>query len=208
MLRIAPEKDEMEDRIYNDSPIIPHATKYIKSIHILFSDTINTAGRKSLMVLKRSGIPIWLYNDQQSYILQDTTKAKSLEDYTVEPATYEPRWPRVDKDATDKQYRRRAKKAGDTIVTNRMQYGMARWITLLKTPIDQFNTLGRSTQYFIKHGMYREDELRSLKVDLQNIRQEQSWIDKLQPIMKKNNLRSAEDIIDFIINRWKPVVDN
>jgi hypothetical protein len=207
-LNHAPEKNEMEDRVYNDSPTIPDATKYIKSIHILFKETLNSRARTALIVLKKAGIPVWLYQDAKAYVLQDTRHAKSISDFTLEPAEPKHQSIRYDRAAVDKQTLRRDNKAGGSKEYNKLSYGMARWIKLMATPVENFDKLGKGSQQFVQslqYGYSAEDAMRSLQADLHNETKNPYWVNKIQPIMKKNNLRSAKDILEFIIQRWKPV---
>jgi hypothetical protein len=207
-LNLAPEKNEMEDRVYNDSPTIPNATKYIKAIHILFKDKLNARARTALIVMKRSGIPVWLYQDAKAFVLQDSRRAKSIADFEIEPAEPAGQYPRYDREAVKKQALRRDNKAGGSNEFNKLSYGMARWVKLMNTPVEQFNKLGTGSQQFVKelqYGYKNSDALRSLQADLHNETKNPYWVDKMQPIMKKNNLRSAQDILKFITQRWKPV---
>jgi hypothetical protein len=207
-LRFAPEKNEMEDRVYNDSPTIPNATKYIKSIHILFKETLNARARTALIVLKKAGIPVWLYQDAKAYVLQDTRRAKSISDFTLEPAEPAHQSIKYDREAVNKQTLRRDNKAGGRKEYDKLSYGMARWIKLMATPVANFDKLGKGSQEFVRRLQYSyatEDALRSLQADLHNETKNPYWVNKIQPIMKKNNLRSAKDILEFITLRWKPV---
>lgn len=208
-LNISPARDEMEDRVYNDEPTIPNASRYIKAIHILFKDKLNQQARTSLIVLMRSGIPVWLYQDQKAYLLQDTRRAKSISDFTLEPAEPRSRWSQVNRNAFDKQKRRREKKQGGTKEQNSLSQGMARWIKLMVTPVEQYDSLGQGMQSFISRLQYEfqnEDAKRSLEADLHNEKSDPYWINKLHPIMKQNRLRSASDILNFITKRWAPMV--
>jgi hypothetical protein len=207
-LAMAPEKDEMEDRIYNDKPTIPNATQYIKAIHILFKDKLNPRARTALIVLKKSGIPVWLYQDKQAYLLQDTRRAKHMSEFNLEPAEPQERYPRADRNAFDKQTKRREKKAGETTEHNRLAYGMSRWITLMATPIEQYDNIGRGMRGFVRglqYGYNNAEARRILKSDLHNAKNDDHWNDKMFPLMKANKLKSADDIIDFIAQRWAPV---
>jgi hypothetical protein len=207
-LNLAPDKNEMEDRVYNDSPTIPNATKYIKSIHILFKETLNARARTALIVLKKAGIPVWLYQDAKAFVLQDTRRAKSISDFTLEPAEPAHQSTRYDREAVNKQTLRRDNKAGGRKEYDKLSYGMARWIKLMSTPVANFDKLGKGSQEFVRslqYGYQAEDAMRSLKADLHNETKNPYWVNKIQPLMKKNNLRSAKDILEFIIQRWKPV---
>lgn len=210
-LNISPAKDEMEDRVYNDEPTIPNASRYIKAIHILFKDKLNQRARNALLVLKRSGIPVWLYQDQKAYLLQVTSRAKSISDFTLEPAEPGSKWSPVDRNAYEKQKRRREKKQGGTKEQNSLSHGMARWIKLMVTPVEQYDSLGQGMQSFISRLQYKfqnDDAKRSLEADLHNEKSNPYWINKLHPIMKRNRLRSASDILDFITKRWAPMVND
>jgi len=208
ILKSHPKKNEMEDRVYNDEPFIPNATKYIKEIHILLKDAITPRARKSFIILKKSNIPIWIYNNEQSFVLQDKRNAKSLSDFELEPPMPPERYPRADRIAFNKQQRRRERKLGDTKIHNKLSYGMSRWIKLMATPVDQFDSLGTGLRNYIRDLQRYDggDSLRVLQADIHNASKDPYWNKKLAPIMRKNGLRSAKDILDFIKERWKPVV--
>jgi hypothetical protein len=180
-LKVSPEKNEMEDRVYNDSPTIPNATKYIKSIHILFKETLNARARTALIVLKKAGIPVWLYQDAKAFVLQDTRRAKGIADFTLEPAEPAHQSTRYDREATNKQSLRRDNKAGSSKEYDKLSYGMARWVKLMSTPVAKFDKLGKGSQQYVRslqYGYDAESALRSLQADLHNETKNPYWINK------------------------------
>jgi len=205
-----PTKNEMEDRIYNDNPTIPNALRYIREIHVLFKDKeISSNSRSYLVELKKSGIPIWLYDDVKSYILQIKDNAKPLSEFLLSKWKNRNIYPQIDRDATDKLLRRRAKKTGNKKELEKRSYGLKFWFELLTIPINQFDNLNFDMRNAISnlYGFYGTDMKNSLNADLQNESGKPQWSKRLAPIMRKNGLRTSGDIFNFIKSRWETVAD-
>lgn len=73
-------QDEMEDRLYSTEQFIPAATKYIKEIHVMFSDARSkkTAVNNNILALRRleelckqHNIPLYIYKDYKHFRFQD-----------------------------------------------------------------------------------------------------------------------------------------
>lgn len=75
------DNDEMEDRVYSTSPVIPNAVKYITEIHIYYNPSINATSTQSApaslragaIAAKRAGIPVYVYTDINAYNLLKTS---------------------------------------------------------------------------------------------------------------------------------------
>lgn len=82
--KVAPAKNEMEDRIWSDEPSIENAAKYIDEVHIFFvgdlhnNDATKRQLRELLLVAKKKGIPTYLYIDENSARMLDKRKAIPL----------------------------------------------------------------------------------------------------------------------------------
>jgi len=73
---------ELEDRIFTDEPYIENATDYILEIHVDLSNPWFIKKSRAQDIenfAKFDGIPIYFYDDQNQYQLQNKAKAKPLE---------------------------------------------------------------------------------------------------------------------------------
>jgi len=203
-------KTEMEDRIYSDKPIIPNAKRYIREIHVLFKDgEISLRDRKYVIELKKSGIPIWLYDEEYTFEYQIKRDAKPLSEFRFVQLATQPETKNIDKESTDKLLKRRAKRYGRDIDHSNTPDGLLFWIEILTTPITQFNNLSISTRNGISN-LYDIDD-RDMYNNLDNVLHKEAnnpyWIKRIAPIMKRNRLTSPRDIMDFVKTRWESVAD-
>lgn len=91
--------DENEDRLLTNKPTIPKASQYIKSIHILFKNTDHAYTidrvRTILKLAKQKKIPVFVYDDEQYFLLQRKSKAVPISSLDLKPRkkeyTYSPR---------------------------------------------------------------------------------------------------------------------
>jgi len=97
--KVAPSKNEMEDRIWNDEPYIKPANRYIDEMHVYFDTTFSENEydkrrlRKLLIEAKRKNIPTFVYTRQTSANLLDKRKAIPLDKIDL-------RTPNLDKEYT------------------------------------------------------------------------------------------------------------
>lgn len=77
-----PQKFESEDRLYSKNPKIPNALSYIKSIHIMNSTSKQVMEFISSIIgmAQNSNINAFLYDDNKSWLLQDTKKSIDISD--------------------------------------------------------------------------------------------------------------------------------
>jgi len=206
--------DEQEDRIYNDKPYIENAIDYIKEAHVLIKPKeqgkylgLSLLGRKGLLELKKAPFPVYLYDDKKAFITQDTRKAKPLSEFDIPRAKEDDRrsWPHADRRATNKQQSRRDRRAGRK---PRMGYDLSRWVELMTVPVSEFENLHYTKKDLLRLISYgHPDPINALSADLQNAKNNPDDIKSIAGIMKKNGLRSAKDVLDFIKHRWEPVLN-
>lgn len=205
--------DEQEDRVYNDKPYINDALGYIKEAHVLIKPKsqgsymgLSLKGRKALLALKQSGIPVYLYDDQNAFITQNTKEAKPLSSFDIpkaEPEDYE-RHPTVDRRATIKQTARRDRQAGRN---PKMAYDLTRWVEFMTRPVSQYDRLGYDRMHYLQliiHG--HPDPINMLSADLHNAKNNPDELRTIANIMQRYKLKSAQDILNFIKKRWEPVL--
>jgi len=82
--KVAPSKNEMEDRLWSDKPFIKDAIKYIDEVHVYFDNKVGIEDydkrqiRKLLIEAKKKGIPTFVYPTQKAANLLDKRKAIPL----------------------------------------------------------------------------------------------------------------------------------
>jgi len=92
--KVAPAKNEMEDRIWSGKPYIKPASKYIKEIHISFVDvrldSYKRQIRRVLLEAKKKGVPTFVYTDKTAAENLDKRKAVKLTDLDLKTEPSEP----------------------------------------------------------------------------------------------------------------------
>ena len=188
--KVAPHKNEMEDRIWSDKPFIEPAIKYIDEIHIYFignesmksdkiyNDQMKRALRKLLLLAKKNRIPTYIYTDSQSANLLDKRKAIPLT--------------KIDLTSKPKEQHR--------------EYGMrddvAPWMELYEKD---------NKNYFSKEpfgGAERKlrslrsmDGFRGFEADVHNCKRGTPAVHRLAKVLKKNNWKLAE-FYKFLQKKW------
>lgn len=94
--KVAPSKNEMEDRVWADKPFIESATKYIDEMHIYFGGAYREASeydRKKLATLvslaNQKHIPFYIYTSEKAAKLLDKRHATPVEELDLEAAESE-----------------------------------------------------------------------------------------------------------------------
>jgi hypothetical protein len=80
------QSSELEDRIITDKPYIENAKQYIIGIHILSGNEYRSFLKKAVLdnILQQVGnIPIYFYDDENSFKLLDTRKAINVNDINL-----------------------------------------------------------------------------------------------------------------------------
>ena len=220
---------EMEDRIVSDDQIIPNAKSYINSIHVYYATTKPveksllsrlmdgeegkdlgseevTIDRNQLKyfeklysLAKKNNIPIYFYDDEKAFFNRNAKKTVEPLEVFKKEGTF--------KDEEPKTYPR-----------PRRKHFLSEWLELIKTPIDQsqFNSQDEYTGYLkqkldkrayrlvsdIMYGSYMDDLKRSLDADVHNMKSDEN-ISKFIDAMKENKLRTLDDVINFLVDKYK-----
>lgn len=194
--KIDPKKAEAEDRIYNTKPIIPNAKKYIKEIHVLYeTDRADTANRqsydrKAFIEMKKSGIPIWIYDDRKNYLIQNKAKSVKLDLEYVSAINKEK--PLIYNDLGNKYN------------------DVEPWIELYhKTKKSSLSKKARDRLYNLRS--YAQDAVTNLSNAIHNDKKSDNKVNRqinsLIKIMRKEKLRSVKDFIIMIQDKWYPVTE-
>lgn len=80
---------ENEERLIHDDPIVPNATDYIRSVHVLIDrESISSKQQRNIGFLAEFGeetnVPVFFYDDEQAWITQRDSFAKSIDDFETE----------------------------------------------------------------------------------------------------------------------------
>jgi len=192
-----PEKKEAEDRVFSRKPYIANASKYIKSVHVLYDEkgqksheSMAIDVRRMFIAAKRSGIPAYLYVDKQDWLVHDTRKA-------VNPASVD-----VIAQATGNG-RDRIKTYGHE--TTRRQ--LSPWIELYKAPVGtKISKEAEKTRYnYVLYGY--SDSAQSLAADLHNAKSkpaDETGLDTLMQIFRKEKIKSPQQYLDLLKAKWEP----
>ncbi len=194
--KVAPDKAEAEDRIYSNKRTIPNATSYIKEVH-MFIDierpdkriAVIRNWRGVLIELKKKGIPYWIYDNNQAYLIQNKSKAISVPmDILVAQ----------NKDDIKQTPWFRGKK----------DY-LSPWVELYykKSP-DQLSEKASEIRSRLMYTYDAQQQLTSLKNDFHNQKNDETTgVDTIINIMRKEGLRTLDEFLNMLIQKWKPLSD-
>lgn len=187
--------DEMEDRIYSNEPYIDNILDYIKEIHVLIMKPITMDGRRALLEVKKSGIPLFLYDNEKDFLHQ--RNPKKLDDF--EFSDEKPYRSGYDGISTRKVFAK----------NDKSRFGFRRWNYLLTLPVEKYDTMHYNLKDIVRNIVYQgkdSSEFTAFMADLHNAKNSPRELQTLVDIMKKNKLRNASDVWDFLINRWEPII--
>lgn len=190
---------EAEDRIFSKEPSIP--TGGVIAMHVYlnpdksrsFTHTARLA-RKLLIDAKTKGIPVYLYNDSNAWIQQDTRKTVSIKD--LEHILRAPNVPQ-------KQYK------GSFIYGSSLD----KWLELLQAQAssqlsDKAKSLASSIAYN-KYSSPKEDS--GLGIDMSNARKpsssDRSQMEKIVKLMRTLKLSTPAEVRAYVQKKWKDIFD-
>ena len=189
--------DEMEDRIFHNDQYINDAKKYIKEIHLFLIDTDMTWGLtpndiKSLITLKKSKIPLFVYNDKRDFLNLNKKNNKKLKDYPNIQVIGKP----------CRNYERYTRKIKSNPYT--LNNDIKDWIYLIAIPTRHYNNMADDVKEFIKDiiehpNHYRDKFILNLSIEMEKPK----TIKTITKLMKKYKLKTIHDIFDFIHDKWK-----
>lgn len=194
-------KDEMEDRIVHDKPEIPlpqDIKDVITEIHVFMNMQDAKKSKKLrqlIMIAKQNKIPVYYYNNDKAFLLQNKSKAfdikKMIEFFKETPP--------------DDLYSYRSRYRRDYLTPYRELY--------FKNKLDDLSKDARTKAYNISFGsMYKDDVVRSLDADMHNMKSGKDETDrkslyKLLQIFKKEGYTSPRDFIDAMSEKWREIYE-
>jgi len=202
--------DEMEDRILSNDPIIPNALDYIKEIHVFESDIIDNGDVSWLRAIKASNKPVFFYDDRSAFRLLDKRRSIPLSDFIDKwngRSHAKSMRNEYDDFATKKAIDRNKNKFGER---PKPDYGIRMWLELMLRPVsdyrklpyqyrDTIDELVRSRPDYNHYDLITSLENSMIRMSPENKR-------KLASIMRKNDLRTRKDILDYVAKRWEPML--
>lgn len=194
-------KNEMEDRVINDTPEIPlpsDLTKVISEIHVFMNISEAKKSkmlRKLIVLAKRNNIPIFFYNTDKAFILQNKNKAFDMKQLIEFFKENEP----------ESSYTYRSRYTRDWLSKYRELY--------YKKNLNKLSDDARKTAYNISFSsLYKDDVVRSLSADLHNMKtgkndDDRKSLYKLLQIFKKEGFKTPTDFIDAMSEKWRNIYE-
>lgn len=176
--------DEMEDRLYSAKPYIPNASNYIREIHSFYNtersngDIIIRALRRIYILAKKLNIPFYIYSDRTKYDLLDKRYAEKIINLQV-PKKKEP----------IPIHRRPPMKH------------FAEYMELLS--VDDKSKLSKNALQQLSD-LRHSGMGRVLSAEIHNARQgdARQQLDRFLAKLKQFNLTSAEEVIEFVKQKF------
>lgn len=184
------EKKEAEDRIFSTEPYIPNATKYIQEIHIMFTkkgqEWHKQNGprlRRLIIASKTAGIPTFVYDDSQAWLLQNKKKA-------------------VNPNRIDMIAKSSAKDIDQGGYHRGRHNDFSGWLELYYVNDSAKLTKNSNLQY--KYIMdYPQEATSQLANEIHNNKTKpDEGLSSLLRIMRKEKLSTPQDFVDFLTKKW------
>ena len=184
---------ESEDRVFSREPSIPADS--IQSVHVLVKEQLSDRraiwARRMFIAAKTKNIPLYLYDDEKAWRLQDTRKSIPIKSIMSHLKT-EPEEPRSN-------YLRK-----DYLKT---------WLEIIMKPKDQpLTPEGRKLAYNLKydyhgpHSFRGSDMINGFSSDMSNARKpgnsDRPTMIKIAAAMKKLKLNTATDVIEYLADKY------
>jgi hypothetical protein len=179
---------EAEDRVFSKEPGIP--IDGVKQIHVLIKehhDWRSPATRKLLILSKKRGVPVFLYDDEAAWRLLDKRKSISVKQAA---------------ELIGGQEQTRTQRFPFTYLTP--------WLELIyKNKISDLSSEASKLRYSIIYQSNPTEDNR-LGVDMSNARKPSSGEDydtavKINDYMRKNGYKTTVDLKNAIQNKWKDI---
>lgn len=176
---------EAEDRVFSKDPTIPIGG--ITAIHVYVSpsaeEQTKARARQVLIAAKKQSIPVHLYNDIKAWKNFDTRQKGNISAL-------------------------KGKDMAKGYATGRRGY-LLPWIELIRANNQsQLSKTADKIRYNLMYTYDRSNAALGLTTDLSNARKPSSGPDRQNAIkiinyMKQNNLKTINDLVNFIANKWQ-----
>lgn len=210
-------KDEMEDRIFTNKQFISPAINYIKEIHfllsyeyitrsILFGDEleIRNINENQLLALKvvysickKNNIPLYAYNNINHYLTKNKNKAVNVLEVLKDKNAFKLKGSTYQSIKRKPYYSEIAELLSKPIKQKKEFKDNYEWNDYLKSVFSD-----KAYKVIYKLTYYVGDAIKSLEVDLHNMKSDEKISDFIK-IMNKYKLKTAEDVIKYLQNKFK-----
>jgi len=177
-------ESEFEDRIYSDKPEIPNASRYIKEVHILVPNTMHSTEYEDIQLLQNH-FPTYIHYDVKSFLSVRHTHDELFHDKDDIV--------RIAREKPDEM-------AHDDV------HSLSWWIDALYSNPDDFSDFPSNFRNFLLDieaypANSLVSKLRSATEDFGN----RQMYERFSSLMKQNNLRTANDVVMFLKDKWTNV---
>lgn len=181
---------EAEDRIFSREAAIPAAIRAIDLYIAPDADEPARARTRQVLILaKKSGIPVNLFNDQEAWRMRDTRKTADVSQLKgQDPAR--------------------------GYVSSRRGGYLKPWMELMQAKTKaQLSKDADRKRYDLQYTYDRQGLAKSLAVDLSNARKPGPDPDRNNAVriikfMQKNGLSTVEDLVNYLANKWKNIKED
>lgn len=181
---------EAEDRIFSREPAIPAAIRAIDLYIAPDADEPARARTRQVIILaKKAGIPVNLFNDQDAWRQRDTRKTADVSQLKgQDPAR--------------------------GYVSSRRGGYLKPWMELMQAKTKaQLSKDADRKRYDLQYTYDRQGLAKSLAVDLSNARKPGPDPDRNNAVriikfMQKNGLSTVEDLVNYLADKWKNVKED
>ena len=181
---------EAEDRIFSREAAIPAAITAIDLYIAPDADEPARARTRQVIILaKKSGIPVNLFNDQEAWRMRDTRKTADVSQLTgQDPAR--------------------------GYVSSRRGGFLKPWMELIQAKQkSQLSKDADRKRYDLQYTYDRQGLAKSLAVDLSNARKPGPDPDRNNAVriikfMQQNGLSTVEDLVNYLADKWKNIKES
>lgn len=182
--KIQPDKNEMEDRVFSNSPTIDNASTYITAVHFYVDvDALDKTRRrlpifrKAYLEAKKQGIATYVYDNRKSFLTLNTADA-------IKPSEIQ-----------------LGKGAERTPSSNYMPRNQLEPYVELYYK-NNYDDLSPAAKKRIRSMRYSQDTLAALSADIHNNKSSKNS-DTLISIFKKEKIMSVKEFVEFLNAKWK-----
>jgi hypothetical protein len=181
---------EAEDRIFSRDNAIPAAIRVI-DLYIApdADDEIRARARRLIIMAKKAGIPINMFNDQEAWRQRDTRNLANVSQL-------------------------RGQDTARGYVERRRGGYLKPWMELMQAKTKaQLSKAADSKRYDLQYTYDKQGLAKSLAVDLSNARKPGPDADRNNAIriikfMQQNNLATVDDFVNFLADKWKNIKED
>jgi hypothetical protein len=185
--KVAPSKNEMEDRVWSEKPFIEPASKYIKEMHVTYDlkepfddKTVKDPMLKSLLLAGQNhGFPIYVYRDEKAGRLLDKRRAVPLSELNLS-------------DVPAHEY-----------PSSSLRDSMGAWLELYeKRNKDDLSTEPYGGAKRLLDTLFSFDGFSSFKADVHNSKKGTPSLHKIVEVLRKKKW-DIKDFYDHLKDKWQ-----